>query len=456
MAPTGGILQRVADAVVEGLGFGVAVVNVAVANVAVAGDVFEVVAVAGSAEARETLLGSRNSRDAWQALFDESESWGLLRFHHHDRAAVARRWVVSWTPGLPVPSPREAPEAWHPDDALFAPLYDSAQVLLGVLSVDVPPGAHRPSAALCRSLEALAITAALAIEQATLHQRARASERLLRTLLDSSPLGLALLDQQRRPITVNPAFVSLAGDQAGAVVAAAFSAATVPARTTDGGGRDGDREVQVAGRGAASRWLRVRLVELAEDSEQATHLVEVEDVTERRRAARRLRFQAEHDALTGLPNRSALLDQLARALVSQVGDGRPFAALYCDLDRFKPVNDTHGHPIGDAYLQAVASRLQGRLRDGDVLGRFGGDEFVVVTAPLESVEVVAAMADRLVAAVAETLRVDDLRFVPSISIGVALVEGTYETADQVLRRADSALYEAKRAGGGAWRLHGAD
>lgn len=446
--PAGDTLQRVADAVVDGLGFGVAVVNLVVGD-----DVLEVVAVSGSDDARETLLGTHNSITSWRARLAGSEPWGMLRFENHRTAPPDAPGMVSWVPDLPTPSPGDPPEAWHPDDALYAPLYDPDQRLLGVLSVDLPPGARRPDRSLCRSLEALAIMAALAIEQAGLHQRARASEQLLRTLLDSSPLGLAMLDRERHPVTVNPAFVSLVGEHVDQVVTAAFGGA---GQRLAEGARAGDRDVRLAGRGGRGRWLRTRVVELVEETHDATHLVEVEDVTERRGAARRLRFQAEHDALTGLPNRAALLDQLERALVAQAVEGRSFAALYCDLDRFKPVNDTHGHPVGDVYLQAVASRLQRRLRDPELLGRFGGDEFVVVTGPLESADVAGAMAERLVEAAAETLYVDQLRFEPSISIGIAVVDGPGQTADQVLRRADVALYAAKRAGGGTWRFHAAD
>lgn len=449
-------LQRVADAVVNGLGFGVAVVNLVIDA-----DTVEVVAVAGSAEAREVLLGTHNSITSWEARLAGSESWGMLRFDDHRSASPDPPEMVSWVPDLPVPSPRDSLDGWHPDDALYAPLFDPDQTLLGVLSVDLPPGARRPDRSLCRSLEALAITAALAIGHARLHQRARASEQLLRTLLDSSPLGLALLDRDRHAVTVNPAFARLVGDHAEHVIAMAFTPAVAdqPAAPDAGEGEahedrtDHELRLQVEGAGETSRWLRVRVVELVEETHEATHLLEVEDVTERRQTDRRLRYQAQHDPLTGLPNRAALLGRLERALGDHAVDGALFATLYCDLDAFKSVNDSFGHPVGDTYLQAVAARLQSRLRDGDVLGRFGGDEFVVVTGPLESAAAAAALADRLVGAVAETLQVHGESFLPSISVGVALVSGAQESADRMLQRADLALYEAKRTGGGTWRFH---
>ncbi len=437
-------LQRVADAVVDVLGFGAATVNLARPEAGV----LEVVAIAGPQEARDKLLGVRIPTEVWLDELERSQPWGQLRFFAAGQPAGGFPAYGVWTPTTVAAS--DDPGSWQTGDELYAVLRSRDGELLGALSVDLPPEGRRPDAKLCRALEALVMTASLVIEQTRLHQRARASAQLLRTLLDSSPLGLALLDRAGRPVTVNPAYEQLVDGASEQVVAAAFAhgVQAVPSltRRDDGGellidgGGDGDRR----------RWLRARVVALAEESDHATHLLEVEDVTERRRTARRLRYQAEHDPLTRLPNRAQVLDALRRALASHAVDGRPFAVLYCDLDRFKSINDVHGHPAGDGYLLAVSQRLSSRRREGDVLGRFGGDEFVVVSAPLETPEVADAMAARLVEAVGEPLEVHGEVYVPSISIGVALVTGTDDTADGVLQRADRALYAVKGAGGNAW------
>lgn len=435
-------LQRVADAVVDVLGFGAAIVNLARPEAGV----LEVVAIAGPQAARDKLLGVRIATGVWLDELERSEPWGQLRFLGGSDPDDGFPAYGVWTPTTLVAS--DDPDAWQPGDELYAVLRSGSGELLGALSVDLPPEGRRPDARLCRALEALAMTASLVIEQTRLHQRARASAQLLRTLLDSSPLGLALLDRDGRPVTVNPAYEQLVDGASEQVVAAAFAHGVqeVPSliRRDDGG------ELLIDADTDRRRWLRARIVALAEESDHATHLLEVEDVTERRRTARRLRYQAEHDPLTRLPNRAQVLDALERALVTHAVDGQPFAVLYCDLDRFKSVNDVHGHPAGDGYLRAVSQRLVARLREGDVLGRFGGDEFVVVSAPLEAPEVAEVMAARLVEAVGEPLEVRGEVYVPSISVGVALVTGAEESADAVLQRADRALYEVKRAGGNAW------
>jgi diguanylate cyclase (GGDEF)-like protein/PAS domain S-box-containing protein len=158
----------------------------------------------------------------------------------------------------------------------------------------------------------------------------------------------------------------------------------------------------------------------------------------RLRAERALHHAAEHDALTGLLNRSGTLARVASAAAAG-------ALLLADLDGFKPVNDEHGHVVGDAVLAIVAQRLAGAVRPGDVVGRFGGDEFVVFL-PGADADVASAVASRMVAALDEPVDVDGVRVRIGVSVGVDA--STPRSLDERLSAADAALYRAKRAGKG--------
>jgi diguanylate cyclase (GGDEF)-like protein/PAS domain S-box-containing protein len=163
---------------------------------------------------------------------------------------------------------------------------------------------------------------------------------------------------------------------------------------------------------------------------------------ERARAERRLAFQARHDALTGLANRERLIERL-RSI--RGGDGKGQAAvLFLDLDRFKVLNDSAGHDVGDRVLVEMAQRLRAALRDGDLVARFGGDEFVVVCDRLEGTAEVMAVAERLLDVVSQPVVIDGMELVVTASVGVALVDG--RTPEVLLRDADAAMYRAKERG----------
>src|SRR3954470_9824516 len=162
----------------------------------------------------------------------------------------------------------------------------------------------------------------------------------------------------------------------------------------------------------------------------------------------RLRHLAGHDALTGVANRTEFRDRLAHALA--IGE-RHLAVAFCDLDGFKPVNDTYGHMRGDDVLIQVADRLRGCLRTGDELARIGGDEFTVLLRNVPDAEAAHHVAERLLASAQAPFDAGGEAVSVGLSVGIALRQpGT--TADELLARADDALYEAKRAGGGCARV----
>ncbi len=176
-----------------------------------------------------------------------------------------------------------------------------------------------------------------------------------------------------------------------------------------------------------------------------------EDITERRRAETGLAFMARHDPLTRLPNRTLFQERLVHALAT----ARQFGccALLClDLDRFKVINDTLGHPVGDGLLRAVAARLSGAIRDGDTVARLGGDEFAIILRDLKTTEAVSVLAERILSALRKPFEIDGHRVISAASIGVAIAPKDGASADALMKKADIALYLAKTEGRGTCRF----
>ena len=178
-------------------------------------------------------------------------------------------------------------------------------------------------------------------------------------------------------------------------------------------------------------------------------VVLVEDITERKIAEAKINHLARFDPLTGLPNRNVLRDRMELAL-SQWRPDNMCAIHFIDLDQFKQVNDTLGHTRGDMLLEAVAERLRANIRDADVISRFGGDEFVILQAPIKSLEQCEALATRAIEALGGTYDLDGHKVVVSASIGIAVAKSHIDP-EQFLRNADIALYQAKTDGRGTWR-----
>lgn len=176
-----------------------------------------------------------------------------------------------------------------------------------------------------------------------------------------------------------------------------------------------------------------------------------EDITERRRTDASLAFMARHDPLTELPNRTLFLERLLEAM-ALTPQGKQCALFCLDLDRFKVINDTLGHPVGDALLRAVASRLSTLVRSVDTVARLGGDEFAIIQADLKSTENAVLLAERIVLALRLPYEVDGHRITMSASIGISVAPKDGPMSDALLKNADVALYLAKAEGRGAYRF----
>ncbi|MBV1702771.1 MAG: EAL domain-containing protein [Hyphomicrobiales bacterium] len=180
------------------------------------------------------------------------------------------------------------------------------------------------------------------------------------------------------------------------------------------------------------------------------------DITATKRAEASVQHMAQYDALTGLPNRSFLHARLVECLNKLRAEGAGFAVISMDLDRFKNVNDTLGHPVGDALLVQAAQRVSALLRDTDIVARFGGDEFVILQTNLRSSADAAALAERLVSAVGAPYEINGQRMLIGASVGVALAPENGDDADDLLRNSDLALYRAKADGKGRFRFFAAE
>jgi diguanylate cyclase (GGDEF)-like protein/PAS domain S-box-containing protein len=180
--------------------------------------------------------------------------------------------------------------------------------------------------------------------------------------------------------------------------------------------------------------------------DRPAQLVAVMDVTAKRQAEARIAHMAHHDALTGLPNRALFHERLDEALLRVRRERERLAVLYLDLDQFKTVNDTLGHPAGDKLLGAVADRLRTCLRECDMIARFGGDEFAVLQIGLAGPHEAGTLAERIVALLSEPYEIVGQQVVIGASAGIALAPADGKTAEQLLGNADMALYQAKENG----------
>jgi diguanylate cyclase (GGDEF)-like protein len=196
------------------------------------------------------------------------------------------------------------------------------------------------------------------------------------------------------------------------------------------------------------RTFKIRHRPMADGGWVATH----EDITEQRRSEVKIEYMAHHDALTGLANRVLLNQRLEQALGRRIHREEMVAVHHLDLDQFKAVNDTLGHPAGDKLLKMVADRLRGLVRETDTIARMGGDEFVIVQAPITDPADATSLAQSIIGLMSEPYDIDGHQAVIGASVGIAVGPGDGLRPDRLLRNADLALYRAKGDGRGTFRF----
>ena len=197
------------------------------------------------------------------------------------------------------------------------------------------------------------------------------------------------------------------------------------------------------------KWLSVAAAR-DQDGTITHYVAAFEDVTSRKEAEQRIRDLAEHDHLTGLPNRLLLRDRFDLAIKQHRRQNRTLGFMFLDLDHFKRVNDSLGHPAGDSLLIAVVERLRTVLRDGDTISRLGGDEFIVLLNDIESSAAAATIAEKIIMVLKAPIEVSGHLLTTSASIGIAMAPQDGEDFDGLLQRADTAMYRAKEQGRGSF------
>ncbi len=217
----------------------------------------------------------------------------------------------------------------------------------------------------------------------------------------------------------------------------------------DGGDADADHIFPLLHKTGERRYCRLQTSRMP----GGDLVINGQDVTGIKLAEERIRYMALHDPLTGLPNRQLLQDRLQHALAQGKRRSTLTAILYIDLDRFKDINDTYGHDAGDAVLGHTAERLAHCVREADTVARMGGDEFVIVLPELTKNEEAAEVAARVLATLARPVVMEDRSHVLGASIGIAVHPRDGAFPDEILRKADRAMYETKKAGGMGYRFY---
>lgn len=202
-------------------------------------------------------------------------------------------------------------------------------------------------------------------------------------------------------------------------------------------------------------WMLLRCTIVRNHTRKAMRLVGVQtNIHELKDIQEKLSYNAFHDTLTGLPNRSLFTERLNQAFLRfKRQASKKFALLFIDLDRFKQINDTYGHDAGDKLLKEVTPRLLHAVRASDTVARMGGDEFTVVLEDTHSYEALAVFLDRLMENVCEPVMIAGIEIKPSLSIGACIVEHDHHSPDALLRDADVALYQAKQRGRGCYMFY---
>ena len=287
--------------------------------------------------------------------------------------------------------------------------------------------------------------------------RLREAEERFRRAFEDAAIGMALATPEGRWLRVNRALCEITGYSEEKLTGLAFREITHP--------EDRDRDREALGglvSGALDRfqtekryfhadghliWISLNVSVVRDEDGRLLYLIsQMQDVTERKQAEGRLAYQASHDALTGLPNRVLLDDRLTMALARLRRGKMPLALLYCDLDRFKLVNDSFGHDAGDRLLLEAAQRLRGALRPSDTVARLGGDEFAILCEEL-SPDAAATLARRLGDELAKPFEITQgHQVVVTSSIGIAVNSDARLDPGTLLANADAAMYEAKTRG----------
>ncbi|MBV7534931.1 EAL domain-containing protein [Duganella sp. sic0402] len=213
------------------------------------------------------------------------------------------------------------------------------------------------------------------------------------------------------------------------------------------------REKRYLCKGGHQVWVKATVTAMQPDGSAATLVAVIEDISQRKQFEEELMHLARHDALTGLANRTLLLDRVSQAIAQARRSGNQVAMLFLDLDRFKTINDSLGHDAGDRVVVEVGRRLKHAVRDADTVARFGGDEFVVLLPELPNENIAAGLAQKILNALFEPMLIQGHELAPACSVGISLFPRDGADGKTLLKNADAALYQAKAMGRGNYQFY---
>ena len=341
-------------------------------------------------------------------------------------------------------------------DWLGIPLTTSRGTI-GVLTVQTYSGSERYTEKDKNLLQFVSDQVAAAVERAQHNE----DQRLAKVVFEQSIEGLMVTDIEERILMVNQSFECLTGFTSAEVVGQPPD--FIDSRSNDPALIAARREsLATTGRWKGELWgkrksgeiypLAMSITTVNDSNGKPSHFISIlTDVSDQKLQAARIEQLAFYDSLTGLPNRVLFLDRLEKILASSKRHGATGAVLYLDLDRFKEINDSQGHAVGDMALAEVARRLQGATRKEETLARLGGDEFVIIAEGADHQSAVR-IARRLQRALAQPLELLGQSYTVGASIGIAFYPADGQTSEDLIKRTDIAMYRAKASGGG-YRLY---
>lgn len=294
-------------------------------------------------------------------------------------------------------------------------------------------------------------------------------EQLAQKVFTHSPTGLIFTDEAHRILSCNPATTQMTGYYPSELLGRPvfglihqndeippLDTATFREKTAANASWYGELEIIQKSGEYIPAGIRVSRVDDPHSGQPAHYIWILADITERREAEERMRHIAQHDALTGLPNRLALLMRLAQLLPESRRHGWSMAIMFLDLDRFKIINDTLGHQVGDELLREVACRLNKVVRETDFVARLGGDEFVIILPAISAPSDAAIVAGKIIATLATQIQAEGHELHTSPSIGISIFPDDGPDGDTILKNADTAMYHAKAAGRNNYQFFAAE
>jgi len=405
------------------------------------------------------------------ACWTIDEQTGLLRLRGsygpgtESFALAAGAFVPDWLESDPVwladaAGRREKPDAWR--STLVVPL-TMAGSPIGALELGTAEQAS-PEPRFVQVLRSVAVQLGHLHARTAAAERLRESESRFASTMALAAIGIAHVDDDGRFIYVNPQLCAMLGYSESELLARTVKDISHPedvdttrelsARLRSGAIASFKAEKRYLRKDGSVVWAGLTIaVKRARDGRKLYDISIVEDISARKEAEQRIQYLANHDALTGLPNRARFTQVLAEASEAARRNRRRFAVLFVDLDRFKIINDSMGHEAGDSMLRAVAARLRGCVRASDVVARLGGDEFVIMLNDVGEPSIAGKVAANVLNALADPVSIQGQDCTVSASIGICLHPDGDQEDQAVLRNADMAMYLAKQSGKNGYRLY---